>query len=200
MSDLSPAEMKQRQDAARARWAKAGIAVAGAASAGYSLPRAVLNERRPSPAEVKVAFRQDGKGAMAALRAEGADKAMRSRLWVGGRRNVMAAIEGSLRPIGNRRVQAASGTALALMAAGIALPGIRRSRDLVDGENRAAEARVAEKHEQRMHAALQWGAGVTGALGSLRAAIPAVRRVLRAALLAAGAAALGVAHQTKKDS
>lgn len=178
---LSEAELEQRRAAARKRWAQAGLAVAGAGAAGYSIPQAFMSPRAPTRDEVGAEFRRQGKIAMGALRRAGADTATRSRIWAGDRRTTLAEIEGGLRPIGNRKVQAASAVALALIAAGVAMPSVIRSQELVA----ARESRTAERAQR----AIQWGGGVLGAMGALRAAMPAVRRVPRSAIAAGGALA-----------
>lgn len=190
---LSEAEIQQRRDAAKARWA-AAAGVAGAAAAGYSAPKAFLSPRAPTRDEVKAAYRQEGKGTMTALRMEGADKATRSRIWAGMRGKTMEGVKQTLRPIGNRKVQAASAVGLALIAAGVALPGVMTARDITKRQVAKDEA----THAERAGRALAWGGAAMGGMGALRAALPVVRRVPRAAIATAGlgAAALGA---TRKD-
>lgn len=192
--ELSEAEIQQRRDAAKRRWADAGLAAGAAGAAGYSAPQAFLSPRAPTRGEVHSAYRQEGKVAMGLLRGAGADTATRSRLWAGQRSATVADIKDGLRPIGDRKVQAASSVALALAAGGIALSGITTARNLVDDRNGADDARAAGRSER----ALQWGAGTLGAMGALRAALPHVRRIPRVAIAAtgAGAAAYGA---TRKD-
>lgn len=190
---LSEAEVQQRRDAAKARWA-AAAGVASAAAAGYSAPKAFLSPRAPTRDEVKGIYRQMGRNAMAAMRMEGADKATRSRIWSSMRGHTMDAVQQTLRPIGDRKVQAASSVGLALLAAGVALPGVMTAGDITKRQVAADEA----THAERAGRALAWGGAAIGGMGALRAALPVVRRVPRAAIATAGlgAAALGA---TRKD-
>ena len=180
---LTPAEVEQRRNAARARWA-AAASVVGAASAGYGLPQAFLNSRGPTADEVQTAFRREGGQFMGAMRRAGATKQQRSAAWVGERRSALSSIKGSLRPISDRRVQTASAVALATLAAGIAAPSFIAGQKPTGDNNRAQSA-------------VQWGGGVLGSLGGLRAVMPIVRRVPRSALAAAGLGAATIAAARK---
>ncbi len=182
---LSPAELEQRRNAARARWAAAG-AVAGAGAAGFSIPQAFMAPRRPTGTETRGEFRQQGRQFMGALRREGATKQERSAIWVGERRAVLSDIKASFRPVGDRRVQTATAVALAALAAGIAAPS-------------AVGGAQPTPDQKRAQAAVQWGGGVLGGLGALRAAMPAVRRVPRAAFAVTGVGAGWIAA-TRKDA
>lgn len=182
---LTEAEIQQRRDAAKARWAFAtGVTAAG--FAGHAIPKAFLAPRDPTEGEVKAVYRQAGKNAMAALRQAGADKADRSRIWVKRRGATMDAIRQTYRPIGNSKVQAASAVGMALLAGGLMLPGVIRAKEITNAQIAADE----EAHAERAGRALRWGGAVIGGLGALRAAMPVVqRRVPRAAIAAAGGGA-----------
>lgn len=180
MTQLSPAQIEQRRQAARSRWADAA-AVAGAGVAGWSIPQAFMRPRAPTEKEARGEFRRQGKMFMTQAKRAGFTPAERSSVWAGQRREAMQDIRATLRPIGSPRTQAIAAAAIAALAAGVSLPRLTNSET------------ARSTREKQANAAVQWGAGVLGGLGALRATMPAMRRVPRTALAAAGAGAAGIA-------
>lgn len=121
---LSEAEIEQRRDAAKKRWADAAMVAGMTAASGYGGYKAagtLAARRLPNRAETYQGWRKWAKTEAGQMKREGVPIAERAQVLRGTRREAMKEIAGRLRPASNRRARVAAGVAAALLGGGSTL-------------------------------------------------------------------------------
>jgi hypothetical protein len=196
---LSEAERQQRREAARARWAEAARVGGGALAAGalgWSAPSALLAPRSPTKAEARKVWKTEMRGVAGALKREGADIHERAAIMRGVGRSVMRDVMERLRPVGNRRAQAAAAVATGLLGGALAARGARltQSRPAPDAPGAVAHQR-RERENKVAQASMTGSLTGLGIYGGVRSALAGMgRRPLapHPAFVAAAATGVGV--------